>query len=92
MIGRNVEVVALDFVRHFIVTFERDRLAAMLEEAPIRRGRLHHAAARREIAGQHRGRALAVEGRRQRMNDVGQEDFRAGDIVAERAAGDGEAA
>ena len=44
--------------RHVVVVLERDRLAAVLQEALVGGGRLHHAAARREIAGEHRGRAL----------------------------------
>ena len=55
--ARDVEIVALDLARHVVVVLERDRLAAMLDEPLLGRRRLHHAAVRREIALQHRGRA-----------------------------------
>ena len=75
MVGRDVEIVALHLARHRFVILERNRLAAMLEETPVGGGRLHHAAARRKIAGEHRRGALAVKRRRQRMDDVGEMDL-----------------
>ena len=61
VVGRDVEIVALDLARHVVVVLERDRLAAMLEEALVGGRRLHHAAARREVALEHRGRAFGVD-------------------------------
>ena len=62
MVGRDVEIVALDLARHVIVVLERERRPAMLQEALLGGGRLHHAAARREIAGEHGGRAFGIDG------------------------------
>ena len=62
-----------------------------MQEALVGGGRLHHAAARREIAGQHRGGALGISGSIERMDDVGQMHLGAGDVLAERAAVDGDA-
>ena len=33
MVGRDIEIVALDLARHVVVILERDRLAAMLAES-----------------------------------------------------------
>ena len=60
MVGRDVEIVALDFAHHVVVVLERDDLAAVLEEALIGRSRLDGAAVRREVALEHCGRALGV--------------------------------
>ena len=78
-----VEIVALDLARHVVVVLERERRPAMLEEALVGRRRLHHAAARREIAGEHRGRAFGIDRIGERMDDVAQIDFRAGDVLAD---------
>ncbi len=66
--GRDVEIVALDLARHVVVVLERDHLAAMLAQALLGGGRLHHAAARREIAFQHRGRAAGIDRIGERVN------------------------
>jgi len=60
-----------DVARHLRVILERDRAAAMLEEALVGGGGFHHAAARRKIAGEHRGRAFRIKRRIERMNDIG---------------------
>ena len=44
MVGRDVEIVALDLAHHVVVVLEGDRLAAMLEEALVGGGRLDDAA------------------------------------------------
>ena len=92
VVGGDVEIVALDLARHVVVVLERDRRAAMLQEPRIGGGRLHHAAARREIAGEHRGRAFRIERIVERMDDVGQMHLAVGDGSPERAAGHGDAA
>ena len=91
MIRRDVEIVAVDRARHLVVVLEGERLAAMLEQALLSGGRLHDAAARREIAGEHGGRAFRVERLLERMNDIGQMHLRIGERVAERLSrhGDG---
>ena len=44
VVGRDVEIVALDLAHHVVVVLERDRLAAVLEEALVGGRRLDDAA------------------------------------------------
>ncbi len=53
VIGGDVEIVALDSRAMCVVVLEHQRRAAMLVQALLRGRRLHHAAARREIALEH---------------------------------------
>ncbi len=86
VVGRDVEVVALDLARHVIVVLEGERRPAVLEKALVGRGRLHDAAARRQVAGKHRGRAFGIDRIGERMDDVAQIDLGAGDVLAHRPA------
>ena len=63
----------------------------MMQQALVGGGRLHHAAARRQIAGEHRGGALGIKRLLQRMDDVGQMHLGARDIVADGAPAHGDA-
>ena len=62
VVGRDVEIAALHFARHVVVVVEGDGLAAVAQQARLGRRRLHHAAARRQIAGEHGGRFGAETG------------------------------
>src|SRR6516165_10596806 len=86
MIRADIEVVAIDLPRHVIVIVECDRFAAMAQQALVRGRRLHDAAARGEIAGEHGGSAFGVKRIAQRMDDVRQVYSAAGNAFAERAA------
>ena len=61
VVRRHVEIVALDLARHVIIVLEHHRRAAVLQQALVGCGRLHHAAARRKIAVQHGGRAFGIQ-------------------------------
>ncbi len=60
----------------------------MLVQALLGRRRLHDAAARRQIAAQHRGGAVAVDRIVERLDDVGVVDRGVRDVFGERLAGD----
>src|SRR6184192_4677157 len=77
------KIVTLDLARHVVVVLERERGPAMLEKALIRRRRLHHAAARRKVAGEHGSCAFRVNRLGERVDDVAQIDLRAGDVFAD---------
>ncbi len=64
----------------------------MVQQALFRRRRLHHAAARRQIAGEHRGGAFAGDRIAERMDDVALVDFRAHNVLCNRLAGHRDAA
>ena len=91
VVGRDVEIVALDLARHVVVVLERERRAAVLEQALLGRRRLDDAAARREVAVEHGGRALRVDRIVQRVDHVGQVHLRALDVLADGLAGHGHA-
>jgi len=67
-----------------VVVLEGERGPAMLEKRWSAAAGFITQAARREIAGQDRGRALAVDRIRERVDDVGQIDLRAFDVLAQR--------
>ena len=90
MVGRDIEIVAVDRGRHRVVILEGERFAAMRQQPLVGGSRFHDAAARRQIAGEHSGRALGIKRFFQRMDDVGQIDLHAGDIFADGAAVDGD--
>ena len=75
MVRRDLEIVAVDLARHVVVVLEHQRRTAVLEQPRIGGGRLHHAAARREIAGEHRGGARGRYRVAERMDDVAQMHF-----------------
>src|SRR5258708_11868321 len=79
VVRRGGEVVAFDLACHVVVVFEGKRGPAMLEEALIRRRRLHHAAAWCKVAGEDGGCAFRVDRVLERMDDVAEIDFRARD-------------
>ena len=87
MVGGDGKIVALDLAGHVIVVLEGERRPAMAQEALVGGRRFHHAAARGEIAGEHRGRAFGIDRIANRMDDVAQMDFGAGDILSHRLAG-----
>ena len=91
MVWRDVEIVPFDLTRHMVVVLESDCLAAVTQQAFVRRRWLHHAPARREIADEHGRRTFARYRISQRTNDVGFVDDRAGNVLADALAGDGEA-
>ena len=89
--ARDVEIVAVDLARHVVVVLEGDHRAAVLQQPLLGRRRLHHAAVRREIAGEHRGRAVARDRIVERVDDLALVDFGAVDVLAKGLAGDGQA-
>ena len=91
VVGRHVEVVALDLACHVVVVLEGDHLAAVLEQPLFGRRRLHNAAARRQISGEHGGRALARHRIAERVDHVALVDLGAGDVVANAFSGHGQA-
>ncbi len=58
VVGRDIEIVALDLAHHVVVVLKRNGLAALLEEALVGGGRLDDAAIGREVALEHGGGAL----------------------------------
>ncbi len=65
VVGRDIEIVALDLARHVVVVLEGDRLAAVPQDSRgSAAGRLHHAAARRQVAREHGARSRPRHRRR----------------------------
>ena len=87
MIGRDVEVLVVDGLLQARIVVEDQRRAGVLQEALVHGGRFDDAAVGREIAVQHRERALAVDRVGGRADDVGIVDLGARDVLAQRAAG-----
>ncbi len=87
VVGRDLEILTIDLARHVVVVLEGERGAAMLEEALIGGRRLHHAAARREVASEHRGRALCIDRVSGRADHIRQMDAGFCDVLAERLPG-----
>ena len=88
VIGRDIQILALDFGRHVIVVAEHQRGATVLPQARLRCRWLHHRAARRQIASQHGRRALGVDGFVEGQNDLIVVDRRVGDRLTQRHARD----
>ena len=83
MVGRDVEIVAFDLAHHVVIVLEGDHFAAVLEEALVGGRRLDDAALRREVALEHRGRAFGIDRVVERMDDVGDMDLGALDVLAD---------
>src|SRR5258707_6583278 len=75
VVRRGGEVVAFDLACHVVVVLEGKRGPAMLEEALIRRRRLHHAAAWCKVAGEDGGWAFRVDRVIGRIDSSPQIDF-----------------
>ncbi len=87
VIGRHVEIGIVDRLLHRGIVVEHQREPGMLEETRLAGARLDHAAVRREIALQHRERALLVDRVRDGADHVIIVDLGTRDIFAERLAG-----
>ena len=68
------------------IDVEHDGAAAVHHQRRRRRARLDDRAARREVAAQHGDAGLGLERRVERLDDVGVEVLRVGDVLADRLA------
>jgi hypothetical protein len=90
VVGRDVEVGVVDGRLHLGVVVEHQRGPLCLQQVRrAGRGLMTHAVGR-EVAAQHRERALGVDRPVERADDVVVEDLGAGEFLAQRAAVDGQ--
>ena len=90
VVGGDIEIGIVDPQRHVLHGVEHHGAAGVLQQLRARRRMLDHGAARREIAVQHRHRALRLDRIVARADGVLSRHFLGtGDDVAQRRAGDG---